>query len=207
MMKQFRSFTTRSIVTGLFALLCVTGAVAESIEDDVAKAEKAFDQSDIVTAIAHYRKAAEAGHVPAQNRLAYLLNISEENEEALKWYKKAAAAGDAEAEFYLAGMYVEGDGTAKDPAEALRLFNASANRGYAPAVRVMAAAYEQGEMGLRVDYEAVREWLNKGVELNDYWSMKRLARAHANGELGLRIDRQKAAQLEQRLAGLKKDSE
>ena len=136
-----------------------------------------------------------------------LLNISEENEEALKWYRKAAAAGDAEAEFYLAGMYVEGDGTAKDPAEALRLFKASANRGYAPAVRVMAAAYEQGEMGLRVDYEAVREWLNKGVELNDYWSMKRLARAHANGELGLRIDRQKAAQLEERLAGLKKDGE
>ncbi len=60
-------------------------------------------------------------------------------------------------------------------------------------------------MGLRVDYEAVREWLDKGIQQNDYWSTRRLAQAYAKGELGLRIDRQKAAQLEQRLAGLKKD--
>ena len=178
----------------------------ESVQDYVAKAEKAFDQLDVVSAMAYYRKAAEAGYIPAQNRLAYLLNVSEQNEEALEWYGKAAAAGDAEAEFHLAGMYAEGDGTAKDPAEALRLFTASAQKGYVPAVRVMAAAYEQGEMGLRVDYDAMREWLNKGAELNDYWSTKRLAKAYRNGELGLRIDRQKAAQLEQRLAGLNKDS-
>ena len=207
MMKPFLSLNILSILAGLFALLPLTCIAAESIEDYVARAEKAFDESDIVNAMTYYRKAAEAGFGPAQNRLAYLLNISEENEEALEWYRKAAATGSAEAEFYLAGMYAEGDGTAKDSGEALRLFNASANKGYAPAVRVMAAAYEEGEMGLRVDYEAVREWLNKGVELNDSWSMKRLAKAHANGELGLRIDRQKAEQLEQRLAGLKKDSE
>lgn len=206
-MKQIQAFSTRWIIAGLLALLWVTHAAGETVEDYVAKAEKAFDQSDIVTAISYYRKAAEAGHIPAQTRLAYLLNVSEENAEALEWYRKAATAGDAEAEFYLAGMHAEGDGTAKDPAEALRLFNASADKGYAPAIRVMAAAYEQGEMGLRVDYEVAREWLDKGAALNDYWSIKRLANAYANGELGLRIDRSKAAQLEQRLAGLKKDSE
>ena len=205
MMKKLASISTRLVCTGLTALLFLAQAFADPIEDYVAKAEKAFDESDIVGAMSYYRKAAEAGHVPAQNRLAYLLNISEENQEALEWYRKAAATGDAEAEFYLAGMHAEGDGTAQDLALALQLFTASANKGYAPAIHVMAAAYENGEMGLRVDYEAVREWLDKGIQQNDYWSTRRLAQAYAKGELGLRIDRQKAAQLEQRLAGLKKD--
>jgi len=207
MMKTLQSCSTRFILAAVLALLALTTAVAESIEDTMAKGEKAFERSDIVSAIAYYRKAAEAGHVPAQTRLAYLLNVAEQNEEALEWYRKAAAAGDAEAEFYLAGMYAEGDGTAQDPGEALRLFTASADRGYAPAIRVMAAAYEQGKMGLRIDYEAARTWLDKGAAVNDYWSIKRLAQAHANGELGLRIDRQKAGQLEQRLAGLEEDGE
>ena len=204
MMKTFLSLSHRYVYAGLLVLLPLTFAVAETVEETMTRAEKAFDESDIVNAIAHYRKAAEAGHVPAQNRLAYLLNISEQNEEALEWYRKAAASGDAEAEYHLAGMYAEGDGTPQDLGQALRLFTLSANKGYAPAIHVMAAAYEQGEMGLRIDYELVREWLDKGVQLNDHLSIKRLARAYSNGELGLRIDRQKAAQLEQHLAGLKK---
>lgn len=200
-------YIARSILAIQLALLPLTLTAAESVEDYVAKAEKAFDRSDVVSAIGYYRKAAEAGHVPAQSRLAYLLNIAEQNAEAIEWYRKAVAAGDAEAEYHLATMHAEGDGTAKNPAEALRLFTASANKEYAPAIRVMAAAYEQGEMGLRVDYEAARKWLEKGAALNDYSSIKRLADAYANGELGLRIDRPKAAQLEQRLAGLKTDGE
>jgi TPR repeat protein len=172
---------------------------AESPQEYVVRAEKAFDESDIVSAIAYYRKAAQAGHLPAQKRLAYLLDKSEENKEALKWYQMAAEQGDAEAEHGLAGMYASGESMEKNYGKALRLFRSSANKGYAPAIHVMAAAYEEGEMGLRVDYELAREWLEKGVQLNDYWSTKRLARAYANGELGLRIDRQKAAQLEQRL--------
>ena len=206
-MKHPCSHSARSIIAGLLALLPVAFAFAESVEDYFAEAEKAFDQSDIVNAMANYRKAAEAGYVPAQNRLAYLLNISELNEEALEWYRKAAAAGDAEAEFNLAGMYAEGDGTAKDTLQAITLFTSSANQGYAPAIHVMAAAYEEGEMGLRIDYEATREWLNKGVQQNDPWSIKRLAKAYSKGELGLRIDRNKAAELEQRLANLKQGSE
>ena len=207
MMKQLQTISTRLLILGLLTAVYSTQAIGETVEEYVAMAEKAFNRSDVVSAMAYYRKAAEAGYVPAQSRLAYLLNISEQNKEALEWYWKAANAGDAEAEFYLAGMYAEGDGTAKDPGQALRLFTASADKGYAPAIRVMAAAYEQGELGLRVDYEAAREWLNKGAAADDYWSIKRLAQAYANGKLGLRIDREKAAQLEKRLAGLKKEGE
>lgn len=202
------------IATAL-ALLCTMAVIddtsaetaAETPQEYVAKAEQAFDESDIVGAMSYYRKAAEAGYAPAQSRLAYLLDISEENEEAVTWYQKAVAQGDAEAEHGLAGMYASGDGIAQNSAEALRLFTSSASKAYPPAIRVMAAAYEKGGIGLRIDYELAREWLEKGVQLNDNWSIKRLAQAYDNGELGLRIDRQKAAQLEQQLATLKKNSD
>ena len=150
--------------------------------------------------MSYYRKAAEAGYVPAQIRLAYLLDKSEENEEAVKWYQIAADTGDAEAEHGLAEMYAAGDGIAQNNSEALRLFTSSANKGFKPSVRIMAAAYEEGEMGVRADYEKAREWLEKGIQLGDQWSIKRLSQAYARGELGLRIDRQRAAQLEQQLA-------
>lgn len=203
-MKNYRSFCSRSTVASILALFIIMHAYADPPQDYVIKAEKAFDESDIVSAMAYYRKAAEAGYVPAQNRLAYLLDKSEENEEAFSWYQKAAATGDAEAEHGLARMYASGDGIKKNNSEALRLFTSSANKNYKPAIRVMAAAYEEGELGLRIDYETARKWLSKGVQLNDHWSVKRLARAYSNGELGLRIDHQKATQLEQQLARFNK---
>ena len=195
------------MTAAMLTLLPAMPAFAETAQEYVDRAEKAFDQSDIVGAMSYYRKAAEAGYAPAQSRLAYLLDKSEENEEAVKWYKQAAAQGYAEAEHGLAGMYVSADGIPQDNEEALRLFRSSASKGYPPALHVMASAYEKGELGLRIDYESAREWLEKGMQLNDYWSIKRLAQAYGNGELGLRIDRQKAAQLEQQLDRLKKDSD
>jgi TPR repeat protein len=207
MMKNFCSFFSNSITVAMLALLPAMPAFTQTAQEYVARAEKAFDQSDIVGAMSYYRKAADAGYVPAQTRLAYLLDKSEENEEAVKWYQKAIAQGDAEAEHGLAGMYVSADGIPHDNEEALRLFRSSATKGYPPAIHVMATAYEKGELGLRIDYELAREWLQKGMQLNDYWSINRLAQAYGNGELGLRIDRQKAAQLEQQLSRLKQHSD
>jgi TPR repeat protein len=206
-MKNYFTFYSKASMASMLALFFTMHAYAAPPQEYVHKAEKAFDESDIVSAMSYYRKAAEAGYVPAQNRLAYLLDKSEENEEALRWYQTAAATGDAEAEHGLARMYASGDGVIKNNSEALRLFTSSANKNYTPAIRVMATAYEEGELGLRIDYEAARKWLVKGAQLNDYWSIKRLARAYSNGELGLRIDRQKVTQLEQQLARLNSDND
>ena len=40
--------------------------------------------------------------------------------EALKWWRKAAEQGDAEAQFNLGGMYQRGEGAEKDYAEAVK---------------------------------------------------------------------------------------
>lgn len=175
---------------------------ANTPEENVRLAEQAFDKSDIVSAMRYYRKAAEAGYGPAMSRLAYLLDKSEEDEEAVSWLKKAVQLGEAEGQFELARMYAYGEGIDQDKKAAFDLFTQSANQQYAPAIRVLALAYENGDLGLRADYELAQHWLKRGQLVNDYWSIKRLAQAYREGDLGLRINKQKAEQLEQQLAPL-----
>lgn len=173
---------------------------AETQAEYIQKAEQAFERADIVNAITWYRKAAELGNAPAQTRLAYLLDNSEENESALDWYRKAADQGYAEAEYGLAQMYAAGEGTEKDELQALEWFQRAADQGHLPAIRLLSQTYEKGQLGQHVNYTRTLQWLNAGIDANDSWSMQRLARAHRNGELGLRIDIQKADQLEKQLA-------
>ena len=183
-----------------------TSADALTPEDLMKKAEQAFTRGGVNDAFAYFRQAAEAGYAPAQNRLAYLLDQAEQNAEALQWFKASADQGDAEGESGLARMYATADGVDQNNSEAVRLYTSAAGKDYLPAIRILVTAYEKGEMGLRVDYDIARQWLEKGAQQDDYWSVYRLARAYRNGELGVRIDRQRAASLEQRLAAMKKEA-
>ncbi len=206
-MNKFHAFSYRPMIAGALALLCSFHAYAETPDEFVALAEEAFNKADIVSAISYYRKAAEAGNIPAQLRLAFLLDHAEENQEAIKWYREAAAQGEAQAELGLARMYATGDGLEKNIEEARRLLTSSASKGFAPAINVIAKSIEKGELGFRPDYEQARAWLEKGIAQNDPASIERMAKAYANGELGLRIDRQKAKQLEQLLARLNQEND
>lgn len=191
---------TRIIAYGLAAgLLAHTASATETPETLMHKAQDAFDQADIVTAMSFYREAAEAGHAPAQTRLAYLLDNSEENEEAVAWYRRAAELGDAEGMSGLANMYAAGEGTTKDLPAAVQWYTLAAQQGHAPAIRALAIAYETGQLGLAISYAQAISWLQAGVDAADSWSIMRLARAWRRGELGLRIDREQAADLESRM--------
>ena len=180
-------------------LLAGPASLAQDPEAYMQRAQEAFDRSDLVNAMAWYRQAAELDYAPAQARLAYLLDKSEQNEEAVTWYQKAAAQGYTEAIYELAHLYAIGEGVPQDNAKALEGFTQAAQSGHVPAIHVLAIANEKGELGLRASYARAIDWLNEGVRLGDYWSIKRLARAYRTGQLGLRIDRQRADALEKRL--------
>ena len=57
---------------------------------------------------------AEQGHAQAQNSLGYMYDagngVSQDFEEAAKWYRKAAEQGEASAQFNLGVMYDRGVG-------------------------------------------------------------------------------------------------
>jgi len=191
----------KSAVCLAMSLLLLAAAVAwaETPDEYMNKAEQAFNRADIVSAMSWYRKAAEMGHAPAQSRLAYMLDNSEENEAAAKWYQLAVEQQFADAEFGLAQMYARGEGVERDSDRALELFTRAANQGHRRAIQVLALAYEKGQLGLRIDYDKSLVWLNTGVSAGDPWSIKWLAKAYRRGKLGLRIDPQRAQALETQL--------
>ena len=77
------------------------------------------------------------GDAKAQTSLGYCYESGEgaaqDNAEAVKWYRMAAAQGFPPAQCGLGYCYGTGKGVAQDHAEAARLFRMSATQGFAPA--------------------------------------------------------------------------
>ena len=48
----------------------------------------------------------------------------------MKWYRKAAEQGDAEAQYKLGGCYLDGEGVARDKTEALKWWRKAAEQGH-----------------------------------------------------------------------------
>jgi TPR repeat protein len=85
------------------------------------------------TAVAWYRKAAEAGNPLAENNLAdmYLRGqgVRQDDSAAFSWFQKAAAQGHTGARIKLGYLYAEGQGTPKDPEAAYSWITAAAMAG------------------------------------------------------------------------------
>lgn len=187
--------TTKSIAASVLWVLTASLVLADEITDYMQKGETAFNRADIVDALAWYRKAAEAGHAPAQVRLAQLLDYSEQNEAAVGWYRKAADQGYAPALYELGTMYAAGEGVPEDDAKAVELFSQAADHGHIQALRALATAYEQGGLKLDIDHARAVALLERGTELGDVASTRRLANAYSKGELGLAADPARAEEL------------
>ena len=63
------------------------------------------------------------------------LGVPEDDAEAVRWYRMAAAQGNASAQFILGGIYANGNGenVPQDDAEAVRWFRMAAEQGLASA--------------------------------------------------------------------------
>jgi hypothetical protein len=57
--------------------------------------------------------------------------VTQDDAEAVRWYRAAADQGFAEAQASLGFMYVNGKGVAQDYAEAMRWFRLAADQGHA----------------------------------------------------------------------------
>ena len=59
--------------------------------------------------------------------------VEQDHEEAVKWYRKAADQGDADAQFNLGVMYYNGEGVPEDDKEAVKWWRKAAEQGHAEA--------------------------------------------------------------------------
>ena len=184
------------------ASVVVAPAKAMDSNEDLQAGQDAYLSGDLLTAMARFRSAADAGSAEAQAKLAWILDQSEDNEGAVSLYRKSAKQGHAAGEYGLGEMYAKGEGVEKDVVEALGWFTRAAEKGHLPALRVLISAYEQGQLGLAPDVDQAGRWLLRAAEALDRAAMKRLAGLYRTGGLGIDINEQIALQWEGRLTDL-----
>jgi TPR repeat protein len=113
-----------------------------------------------------FRKAAEHGFVPAQNKLGSFYYNNRDYPQAFKWYRKAAEQGDAEAQDSLGGYYEHGRGVSQNYAEAIKWYQKAAEQGYFNALTKLGEFYEIGKGVSQDDAEAVK-WYRKALEQHE----------------------------------------
>jgi TPR repeat protein len=131
--------------------MIASAALGDDVQAEIDAGFVAFQRGDIVAAIGHYQAAADTGSAEGQARLAWILDQSEQNEEAVKWYRAAADQDHAGGQYGLGEMYAKGEGVEKDESMAVELFALAADNGHGQAQRVLINAYRKGLFGLQLD--------------------------------------------------------
>jgi TPR repeat protein len=136
---------------GLATLLLAAGSAQAGPREDTDRAEAALRGGDLITALALFKQAADAGHAPAQARMGDLMDAAEQNADAVAWYRKAAEQGEPAGEYGLARMAAVGKGLPRDAAQALQWLRQAVQKQHAPAIEALARAHRAGDLGLPKD--------------------------------------------------------
>ena len=93
--------------------------------------------------------------------------------EAVKWFRKAAERGDADAQFMLGTFYENGEGVPQDDREAVKWYRKAVEQGLAAAQYNLGSCYYQGE-GVPKDYTEAVKWYRKAAKQGQTDAQKRL---------------------------------
>ena len=114
--------------------------------------------------------AADQGDADAQYNLGLMYyngdGVTQDDAEALKWYRLAADQGDATAQSNLGSMYANGDGVTQDDAEALKWYRKAADQGNAWAQYSLGSMYQNG-LGVTQDYAEALKWYRLAADQGD----------------------------------------
>lgn len=183
---------------GLFATAAAAGP-----EEDYEAGNKAYKAGDVVSAMTHLRKAADAGHAKAQAAYGYILDKSEFDEEAVKYYRLSANQGEAAGEFGLGTLYASGEGVKKDMAEAVRWLTLAAQKDHYPAIQVLAGAYVKGDLQANDgNAKNVLGWLKTAADNAYVPALQALVKVYREGGLGVPADGKQADEYQAKLAKL-----
>ena len=97
--------------------------------------------------------------------------------------RKAAANGDARAQFEIAAIYTEGRAVPEDLKAAAIWYERAASQGFAPAQYRLGNLYENGN-GVEKDLAQARLWYQRAAEAGNRMAMHNLAALYAGGGLG-----------------------
>lgn len=120
------------------------------------------------------------------------INLRSKNlDEALKMYRKAARAGDDDAQFSLGYCYKEGNGVQQDYKEAVKWYRLAAEQGNVFAQNNLGVCYETGQ-GVTQDYDKAVKWYRKSAEQGGKVAQYNLGLYYSDGKGGLPQDYEEA---------------
>ncbi len=131
-------------------------------------------------AIVWYKKAANQGHLSAQNNLCSADLSAQNFQEAAVWCDKAANQNHPKAQFLLAMMYLNGQGFAKDEAKSAQWLLKSAQQGYAASQYKLGFFYKEG-VGVAKDREAAKKYWEQAAAQNYKNAADHLRCLNSNG--------------------------
>ena len=115
-----------------------------------------------------------------QFRLGVYFYSKKDYQEAVKWYRKAAEQGLAEAQYNLGLCYEGGDGVKKDYQEAVKWWRKAAEQGLAEAQYNLGLCYYNGN-GVEKDYQEAVKWWRKAAEQGDAMAQCNLGLCYGEG--------------------------
>ena len=135
----------------------------------VATAQQTNSASDVITSetFEKLKALAEKGDAHWQYVLASYyaqgIGVTEDDDEAFKWYLKAAAQNDVEAQYNLGWCYNDGHGVAQDYAETVKWWHKAAEQGNMFAQYNLACCYRDGHGVAQDDVEAAN-WYRRSAD-------------------------------------------
>jgi len=158
------------------SLLCVGNAGCKDDSRDKSDASVPFEET---------LSKANAGDVAAMFNVGVAYangkGVTEDDEEAVKWWRKAAVLGDATAMYKLGLIYANGKGVIEDDKAAVKWYRKAADVGYAKAMVNLGLMYAFGK-GVIEDDKAAVKWYRKAADVGYAKAMVHLGLMYATGE-------------------------
>nr|MBQ5526093.1 SEL1-like repeat protein [Succinivibrionaceae bacterium] len=118
--------------------------------------------------------------------------VSQNDSEALEWYRKAAEKGNADAQIELGKRYFEGRGVSANEAEAVVWYRKAADKGNTEAQLELGDRYFEGR-GVEQKYSTAAEWYRKAAEQGIARAQYQLGLMYSQGQ-GVELNYAEAAE-------------
>lgn len=120
----------------------------------------------------------------------YGYGVQKDYEEAFQHFQIGAQREDPACQYFLGGMYVEGEAGIQDDSLGFKWLRRAASHKYEKAYVLVGQMYYQGK-GISQNYGYARLWLEEAAKIGDYSAMSLLGMIYHEG-LGVAVDDRKA---------------
>jgi TPR repeat protein len=192
-MRAYLNLFHRCVVGVRFPVEVLRGGQRRTVQVVPGERPPAADEFRLIRADADRGAVWAQHHVARAYRFGWVPVIRNEG-EAVKWYRKAADKGDAEAMHGLAEMYADGKGVAKSPGEAFNWLRKAAEKGYAPSQYAVGLYYSTGKGVKKNEKEAIA-WYRKAADQGNTLAQYTLSGIHARGGNGVTRNDKEALRL------------